>query len=656
MLAPDSTVVTRTTLIGVLLLCVPAAGASLAVGTQPAAAATTGDQIVAFAASQVGVPYCDNGGGINGPTNGGVNEAGCGPGVKGFDCVSLVQYAVYQATGIALPAWGQLSGVGTVIAPAGTIVEDTAALLPGDAVYWGGSGIDGYVHSGIYAGNGNVWDAIGINQPVQTHTMAYLSTIYTYDGAIRYWTPSTTTSGGTVAPYKTTALIGNYPEKVSGTGWAVNGDTTVTLNQCASTAYSSATCDAANQVTATLGTGTLAGTFKNAVIHLAVGAIDGSGDTCGVTGSPTCFIVAVGNTGDSTTSVALGFTVPNITLTKTTAVLGNYIEKVTAKGFPIGDTVVAQECDASVSVPSTISTHCDAATQISGTVGTGGGAVFSPTGVTLRVDNAYSDTSGGTCVTGGTCEVVVTDSNNAAIGFEVPVAFATPTVTVHKTTAVLGNYLDAVKTAGFPIGDTVVARECDASVSVPSTISTHCDAATQISGTVAATGVVAFSPTGVTLRVGNAYADTSGGTCVTAGTCDIVVTDSNNAAIGFEVAVTFATPTATVAKASNVAANYVDTVTAKSFPIGDTVTAQECDSNVTAANLATNCDGTTQIVGTVGSTGVVTFTATGVTIHVGSAFSDTASGSCPAGGACEVVVNDSTHSGFYIAVPIGLAA
>ena len=29
-----------------------------------------------------------------------------------------------------------------------------------------------------------------MNQPVQTHTMAYLSTIYTYDGAIRYWTPS----------------------------------------------------------------------------------------------------------------------------------------------------------------------------------------------------------------------------------------------------------------------------------------------------------------------------------------------------------------------------------------------------------------------------------------------------------------------------------
>jgi cell wall-associated NlpC family hydrolase len=178
-----------------------ASGASLTVGSQPAAAATVGDQIAADAASQAGVPYCDSGGGINGPTNGGVNEAGCGPGVKGYDCMSLVQYAVYQATGIALPGDGtQPKGVGTFIPPATTIAEDTAALLPGDAVYWGGSGIDGFAHSGIYAGNGNLWDAIGINQPVQLHTMTDLSTIYGYDGAIRYWIPSTGTPGGLVQP------------------------------------------------------------------------------------------------------------------------------------------------------------------------------------------------------------------------------------------------------------------------------------------------------------------------------------------------------------------------------------------------------------------------------------------------------------------------
>ena len=59
-----------------------------------------------------------------------------------------------------------------------------------------------------------------------------LANAYTYNGSV--------TAGGTVALAKSTALIGNYPEKVSGTGWAVNGDTTVTLNECASTTYSAA--------------------------------------------------------------------------------------------------------------------------------------------------------------------------------------------------------------------------------------------------------------------------------------------------------------------------------------------------------------------------------------------------------------------------------
>jgi cell wall-associated NlpC family hydrolase len=146
-----------------------------------------GNQIVAFAASEAGVPYCDNGGGIHGPSNGGVKEAGCGPHVKGFDCMSLVQYAVYQATGIALPNNGsQLKGVGKIIPKASTLAGDKAVLRPGDAVFWGGSGIDGFEHSGIYAGDGKVWDAVDVNQPVQTHTMAHLSTIYAYDGAIRY--------------------------------------------------------------------------------------------------------------------------------------------------------------------------------------------------------------------------------------------------------------------------------------------------------------------------------------------------------------------------------------------------------------------------------------------------------------------------------------
>ena len=119
----------------------------------------------------------------------------------------------------------------------------------------------------------------------------------------------------------------------------------------------------------TLGTGRAAGIFKNAVIDLAVGMIDSNGDTCGVTGSTPCYVVVVGNTGDTTSSGALGFTLPSFTVKKTTDVLGNYVDGVKGVNFPIGDTVVAQECDASVLVPSTVSTHCDSATQISGTAG-----------------------------------------------------------------------------------------------------------------------------------------------------------------------------------------------------------------------------------------------------------------------------------------------
>jgi hypothetical protein len=190
--------------VGIAVLLVLALSALIFGGGHPAgaaphnaphAAATQGDAIAAVAASQAGVPYCDDGGGVNGPSNGGVVESGCGPGVKGFDCMSLAQYAVYQVLGITLPPNGtQLSGVGTYLPP-----SDTAGLLPGDVTYWGGT-IDHYTHSGVYAGNGEVWDAVGVGIPVQLHTLGYLEQIYNYDGAIRYWTQSTLIPGGLAAP------------------------------------------------------------------------------------------------------------------------------------------------------------------------------------------------------------------------------------------------------------------------------------------------------------------------------------------------------------------------------------------------------------------------------------------------------------------------
>jgi len=184
-------------------------------------AATQGDAIVAAAASQAGVPYCDDGGGINGPSNGGVVEAGCGAGVAGFDCMSLAQYAVYQVTGIVLPSDGsQLAGVGTFIA-----ADDTADLLPGDVTYWGGT-LDHFAHSGIYAGNGEVWDAVGIGIPVQLHTLAYLEGIYSYDGAIRYWTTTSTPTPTPTPPLSPGGLTGpvvGMAASPDGTGyWLTN--------------------------------------------------------------------------------------------------------------------------------------------------------------------------------------------------------------------------------------------------------------------------------------------------------------------------------------------------------------------------------------------------------------------------------------------------
>ena len=231
--------------------------------------------------------------------------------------------------------------------------------------------------------------------------------------------PAAPPPGGTVTLAKSTALIGNYPDKVAGTGWAVHGDTTVTLNQCAGTTYAAATCDAANKVSVTLGTGNAAGTFKNAVIDLAVGPIDTNGDTCGVAGSTTCYVVVVGNTADSTASGALSFTSSSFAARKTTGLLGNYVDGLKAINFPIGDTIVAQECDASVSVPSTVSTHCDSATQITGTAGPKGSVTFTSAGVKLLIGSAYSDTAGGTCLVAGSCTIAVTDSDNSAIGASV---------------------------------------------------------------------------------------------------------------------------------------------------------------------------------------------------------------------------------------------
>jgi hypothetical protein len=74
---------------------------------------------------------------------------------------------------------------GTYIASGG----GEAALEPGDVVFFGGSDLWHYAHSGIYTGDpsGDVWDALQTGTPVGTHTLTYLTSDYgDYDGAVRY--------------------------------------------------------------------------------------------------------------------------------------------------------------------------------------------------------------------------------------------------------------------------------------------------------------------------------------------------------------------------------------------------------------------------------------------------------------------------------------
>ena len=107
----------------------------------------------------------------------------CGPGVKGYDCMSLAQYAVFQVTGMTVPVNGSLPGPGRFIAPNGTV-----GLEPGDVMFFGGPSLDDYSHSAIYAGNGMLYDALEPGDVVQQHTFAAVNSDYgnVYRGAVRY--------------------------------------------------------------------------------------------------------------------------------------------------------------------------------------------------------------------------------------------------------------------------------------------------------------------------------------------------------------------------------------------------------------------------------------------------------------------------------------
>ena len=143
-------------------------------------------------------------------------------------------------------------------------------------------------------------------------------------------------------------MIGNYVDAVSGTDWNTNHDSYVNVYECAGTSYVSSICTGAltnAPIAVESSPASKVGDFPSTGVELRVGAVGSS--TCGLSTSPVCFLVVVGSSGDST-DVTLSFATPSVKVSKTTGVLGNYAETVTAKGFPIGDTIDAVECDSSV--------------------------------------------------------------------------------------------------------------------------------------------------------------------------------------------------------------------------------------------------------------------------------------------------------------------
>jgi protein gp37 len=160
------------------------------VPAQIASAQTQGEAIVAAAASQAGVPYCEPGGNLNGPTQ-------CGGKPATFDCSGLAMYAVYQGTGgrVSLPHGAGMDHV------AGGVAVSKANLQSGDLVFFGPpfNGAD-FEHVGIYAGNGMMWDANTAfwiyPDGVHERSLTAIENELSFDGAVRYWSGSAGGGGG----------------------------------------------------------------------------------------------------------------------------------------------------------------------------------------------------------------------------------------------------------------------------------------------------------------------------------------------------------------------------------------------------------------------------------------------------------------------------
>lgn len=130
--------------------------------------------VIQHAAAHVGrTPYAWGGGTLNGPSRG----TGIDAHVTGFDCSSLVRYAIFQGTGhtVTLPRTSQQQYNATHHNP--VLLE---ALQPGDLLFWGGPTT--VHHVALYIGNQRMIEA---PQSGQFITEARLRTGGDFLGATR---------------------------------------------------------------------------------------------------------------------------------------------------------------------------------------------------------------------------------------------------------------------------------------------------------------------------------------------------------------------------------------------------------------------------------------------------------------------------------------
>jgi len=152
---------------------------------------SVGAAIVAAARSMSGNHYCYDGGTTTGPSHGSGNYAGLAPDCAksstiGFDCTGLTLFSVFHATGITLPHDGKQETVG-----GGTLIKSISSLQPGDVIFFGGT-LQNFLHAGIYAGNGYMWDSNtpywkygdGVEERLVSAETA--DATYHFDGAIRF--------------------------------------------------------------------------------------------------------------------------------------------------------------------------------------------------------------------------------------------------------------------------------------------------------------------------------------------------------------------------------------------------------------------------------------------------------------------------------------